>query len=81
MATKTFPTKRGATICTLGIRVPGATHMAKHTRGLVARHLCECGVDVRSARALQDIVGERFETTLNKPARPGQPWVLDTRPR
>jgi len=60
------------------IRVPGATHMAKHTRGLVARHLCESGVDARTANALERVVAQRFATTLNRPSRPGQPWVLDT---
>ena len=60
------------------IRVPGATHMAKHTRGLVARHLCESGVDAKSAKTLQRVVAQRFETTLTRPARPGQPWILDT---
>jgi cytoplasmic iron level regulating protein YaaA (DUF328/UPF0246 family) len=60
------------------IRVPGATHMAKHTRGLVARHLCESGVDARSASALRRVVAQRFETTLTKPTRPGRPWILDT---
>jgi len=60
------------------IRVPGATHMAKHTRGLVVRHLCESGVDARSAKALERVVAQRFETALTKPARPGQPWILDT---
>jgi len=60
------------------IRVPGATHMAKHTRGLVTRHLCEAGVDARTAKALERVVAQRFETTLTKPARPGQPWILDT---
>ncbi|MHB1474693.1 MAG: YaaA family protein [Dermatophilaceae bacterium] len=60
------------------IRVPGATHMAKHTRGLVARHLCESGVDARTAKALERVVAQRFETTLTKPVRPGQPWILDT---
>jgi cytoplasmic iron level regulating protein YaaA (DUF328/UPF0246 family) len=63
------------------IRVPGATHMAKHTRGLVARHLCQSGVDARSAKTLQQVVAQRFETTLTKAARPGQPWILDTRVR
>ena len=61
------------------IRVPGATHMAKHTRGLVARHLCESGVDARTAEALRDVVAHRFETTLSKPVRAGRPWVLDAR--
>jgi uncharacterized protein len=59
------------------IRVPGATHMAKHTRGLVARHLCQSGIDVRTARALEQVVSQRFETTLTEPTRPGQPWILD----
>jgi len=60
------------------IRVPGATHMAKHTRGLVARHLCESGVDARTPKALERVVTQRFETTLARPARPGRPWILDT---
>ena len=60
------------------VRVPGATHMAKHTRGLVARHLCECGVAVRTATSLEQVVAERFDTTLTKPARPSLPWILDT---
>ncbi|MEO8519562.1 MAG: peroxide stress protein YaaA [Dermatophilaceae bacterium] len=60
------------------IRVPGATHMAKHTRGLVARYLCQTGVDAKSAQALQQVVGQRFDAKLVKPVRPGHPWVLDT---
>jgi len=63
------------------IRVPGATHQAKHTRGLVARHLCEAGTDARTATALERIVAQRFETALTRPARPGRPWILDTRTR
>lgn len=59
------------------IRVPGATHMAKHTRGLVARHLCESGVDARTAKVLARVVDERFDTTLTAPARQGRPWILD----
>jgi cytoplasmic iron level regulating protein YaaA (DUF328/UPF0246 family) len=60
------------------IRVPGATHMAKHTRGLVARHLCESGVDARTVPGLEHVVAKRFETRLTKPERAGQPWILDT---
>jgi len=60
------------------IRVPGATHLAKHTRGLVARHLCEEGVDAKSATALHTVVARRFEATLTEPANPGRPWVLST---
>jgi uncharacterized protein len=60
------------------VRVPGATHMAKRTRGLVARHLCEAGADARTVEALHRIVAQRFETTLTRPARRGRPWVLNT---
>jgi hypothetical protein len=63
------------------IQVPGATHQAKHTRGLVARHVCEAGVDARTATALERVVAERFETTLTRPARPGKPWILETQAR
>jgi uncharacterized protein len=60
------------------VRVPGATHMAKHTRGLVARHVCEAGIDARTATALERVVAQRFATTLTEPDRPGRPWILDT---
>jgi uncharacterized protein len=59
------------------VRVPGATHLAKHTRGLVARYLCQAGVDARTASALRRIVAQRFDTALTGPARPGRPWILD----
>ncbi|AKU16625.1 YaaA family protein [Luteipulveratus mongoliensis] len=59
------------------IRVPGATHMAKHTRGLLARHLCQVGKDVRTPQALEAVAADGFSTTLTAPARTGQPWVLD----
>ena len=63
------------------IRVPGATHMAKHTRGLVARHLCQMGEDPRSVPALAEVVAATFDVTLHEPARTGQPWVLDVSAR
>ena len=63
------------------IRVPGATHMAKHTRGLVARHLCEMGEDPRSVPALAEVVAASFDVNLQEPARTGQPWVLDVSAR
>ena len=58
------------------VEVPGATHMAKHTRGLVARHLCEAGVDTKNPVRLADILAERFAVVLARPVRPGRPWVL-----
>ena len=63
------------------VRVPGATHMAKHTRGLVARHLCQAGVEARTPQKLQHIVSQRFNTTLTAPVRPGRPWILDVSPQ
>lgn len=59
------------------VRVPGASHMAKHTRGLVARHLCVAGVAPRSAPALADVVAGAFAVELHAPLRAGAPWVLD----
>ena len=63
------------------VRVPGATHMAKHTRGLVTRHLCEVGRDVRRVPQLLDVLSDAFEVTLTAPARAGRPWVLDATAR
>jgi cytoplasmic iron level regulating protein YaaA (DUF328/UPF0246 family) len=59
------------------VRVPGASHMAKHTRGLVARHLCEAGVATRSVPVVADVVAGAFDVELHEPARPTAPWVLD----
>lgn len=59
------------------VRVPGATHMAKHTRGLVARHLCEAGTDARTPQALAEVVSRAFDVELHEPVRAGKPWTLD----
>jgi uncharacterized protein len=63
------------------VRVPGATHMAKHTRGLVARALCTTAVDPRTPQALAALLGPDFEVGLEAPSprRPG--WVLDATAR
>jgi cytoplasmic iron level regulating protein YaaA (DUF328/UPF0246 family) len=63
------------------VRVPGATHLAKHTRGLVARRLCEVGRDVRSVPQLVDVLDDAFTLALERPTRPGRPWVLDATAR
>ncbi len=63
------------------VRVPGATHMAKHTRGLVARRLCEAGRDVRRVQDLVPLLADTFDVALHEPQRPGRPWVLDTTAR
>ena len=62
------------------VRVPGASHMAKHTRGLVARHLCEVGVTPRSVPALRDVVAGAFDVRLHEPANARAPWVMDVVP-
>lgn len=63
------------------VRVPGASHMAKHTRGLVARHLCVVGQRARTPERLAGTVGEAFDVDLTPPARRGRPWVLDVTAR
>lgn len=63
------------------VRVPGASHMAKHTRGLVARHLCEVGVQARSVPALADVVAAGFDVRLHEPTGPRAPWVMDVTAR
>ena len=63
------------------VRVPGATHMAKHTRGLVARELCRVGRDVRRVPQLVEVLDGAFEVALEEPARAGRPWVVHTTAR
>lgn len=65
----------------VAVRVPGASHMAKHTRGLVARSLCESADDPRRPAALLDVLAPGFAANLAAPDRPGNPWVLDVTAR
>lgn len=53
------------------------SHLAKHTRGLVARHLLEAGADPRTPEALVDALADCWATELAEPARPGRPWTLE----
>jgi uncharacterized protein len=62
------------------VTVPGASHMAKHTRGLVTRELVQ-GEAPRTPQALAERLSERFEVELTPPPRPGRPWQLATTPR
>nr|WP_240894912.1 peroxide stress protein YaaA [Kineococcus siccus] len=53
------------------------SHAAKHTRGLVARHLLtRPGRPPRSVPALAEAVREAFDAELLAPPRPGVPWTL-----
>ncbi len=63
------------------IKVPGATHMAKQTRGLVARALVQQPDDPRAPRELIPLLADRFDVDLQPPIDPGNPWVLSATPR
>ncbi len=63
------------------VRVPGATHQAKHTRGLVTRHLLRHGSRARRPEGLPADLEPAFATDLTPPARAGRPWVLDVTSR
>lgn len=60
------------------IAVPGASHMAKFTRGLVTRELVSAEAP-RTPTALAERLAGRFEVDLQPPAKPTQPWVLSVR--
>lgn len=62
------------------VTVPGASHMAKHTRGLVTRELVQAEAP-RNPVALAERLSERFDVELTPPPRPGRPWQLATTPR
>ncbi len=51
------------------------SHMAKHTRGEVARHLLETGADPARPQGLARALAERWTVRLTP--RPGRPWILD----
>ncbi|MEU8269030.1 peroxide stress protein YaaA [Sphaerisporangium sp. NPDC049002] len=54
------------------------SHMAKATRGAVARSLVESGADPRSPQELAELLaGLGHETELGDPPRKGRPWTLD----
>ncbi|OFE15526.1 hypothetical protein BA895_22590 [Humibacillus sp. DSM 29435] len=57
------------------IKVPGASHMAKYTRGLVTRELVS-GSAPRTLIDLTERLSERFLVELSEPVRPGRPWTL-----
>jgi uncharacterized protein len=52
------------------------SHMAKHTRGLVARHLLETGADPASPDELVDALAPAFSASIDA-ARPGRPRRLE----
>lgn len=62
------------------IKVPGASHLAKHTRGLVTRELVSSSPP-RTPAALAVRLATRFEVDLAGPVRPGRPWTLSVNER
>jgi cytoplasmic iron level regulating protein YaaA (DUF328/UPF0246 family) len=71
---------------TVGVRVlrenpAGArsvvSHLAKLTRGEVARHLLEQDTGPRTPQVLADAVAQRWPAELTPPPKPGTPWTLD----
>jgi cytoplasmic iron level regulating protein YaaA (DUF328/UPF0246 family) len=63
------------------VHVPGATHLAKHTRGLVAAAICELGHEPTTPQALATALAPAFEVALAPPMRAGRPWVLSATAR
>lgn len=63
------------------VRVPGATHMAKHTRGLFTRYLVTMPEKPSTARELAEMAGEGFDVKLTEPSGSRRPWVLDVTAR
>ncbi len=53
------------------------SHMAKHTRGLVARHLLETGADPRTPGQLAEALADRWNVDLHRPPKTGKPWTVD----
>jgi hypothetical protein len=58
------------------------SHMAKHTRGEVARHLLEAGADPMSPKRLAAVLAQRWSgehgaVELVAPTRAGRPWAVD----
>ena len=63
------------------VHVPGATHMAKHTRGLVTRALVQVGRAPATPAAVARALAAEFDVSLAAPTRPGAGWVLSATAR
>ncbi|GAB7191294.1 peroxide stress protein YaaA [Kineococcus sp. NUM-3379] len=76
----------GAAVPVVAVRVTrggrSLSHDAKHTRGLVARHLLtRAGRPPRTPGRLRDAVAEAFPAALHEPPHAGRPWTLDVEAR
>lgn len=52
------------------------SHMAKHMRGVIARHLLETGVDPKTPEDLADVLADAHDVELDEP-RSGRPRRLE----
>jgi hypothetical protein len=52
------------------------SHLAKHTRGQVARHLLELDADPRTPTELAQALADRWDVELDPPARADRPWTV-----
>lgn len=59
------------------VQVPGASHHAKYTRGLVAGFLCRSDARISTVEGLVETLTTAFDVSLTPPARPGLPWQLE----
>jgi uncharacterized protein len=53
------------------------SHLAKLTRGRLARHLLTASSTPRTPEQLAALAAQAFDVVLSRPARPGRPWLLD----
>ncbi|MBK7624408.1 MAG: peroxide stress protein YaaA [Kineosporiaceae bacterium] len=53
------------------------SHLAKHTRGLIARDILVHGIEARTVPDLAAALGERWDVEPVAPTRPGRGWSLD----
>lgn len=64
----------------VAVKVAGVSHQAKHTRGLVARHLCVTPEAPLTPHSLTELLSATFHVSLSRPTRPQSPWALTIHP-
>ncbi len=52
------------------------SHLAKHTRGQVARHLLGLDADPRTPAEVARALASRWDVELDPPGRAGRPWTV-----
>lgn len=62
------------------VQVPGASHHAKYTRGLVAGQLCRSAARITGVEQLAAELAASFDVQLTAPDRAGTAWQLAVAP-